>query len=87
MDDHQLVDLFWRRDEDAIKRTEAAYGQSLLWLAQRITGDADDAQECVNDTWLAVWNAIPPGKTTIPLCLSFQNMPKFRFWGFGQTRR
>ncbi|MBR2888719.1 MAG: RNA polymerase sigma factor [Oscillospiraceae bacterium] len=60
MDDGKLVDLFWRRDEAAINQTQAKYGKLLLRLAQRITGNMEDALECVNDTYLASWNAIPP---------------------------
>lgn len=60
MDDGKLVGLFWRRDEAAIDQTQAKYGQLLLRLAQRITGNMEDSLECVNDTYLAAWNAIPP---------------------------
>lgn len=60
MDEEKLIDLFWRRNEDAIRSAAAAYGNALTALAVRITGNADDAQECVNDTYLAAWNSIPP---------------------------
>lgn len=62
MDDCKLIDLYWHRDESAIDRTAAVYGVSLQRLAFRITGDDGDAQECVNDTYLAAWNAIPPAR-------------------------
>lgn len=60
MDEAKLIDLFWRRDEDAIRCTAADYGNLLTVLATRITGNGDDARECVNDTYLAAWNSIPP---------------------------
>lgn len=62
MDDIKLIDLYWHRDESAIDRTASVYGPSLQRLAIRITGNDADAQECVNDTYLAAWNAIPPAR-------------------------
>lgn len=60
MDDKKLISLFWNRNETAIPETSAIYGPSLHRMALRITGREHDAQECVNDTYLAVWNSIPP---------------------------
>ena len=60
MEDDKLIDLFWNRSEDAIGYTSATYGTGLTALANRITGNPDDAKECVNDTYLAAWNSIPP---------------------------
>lgn len=62
MDDQALVDLYWNREESAIDRTAAVYGRALLALALRITENMSDAQECVNDTYFAAWNAIPPNR-------------------------
>ena len=62
MDDRQIVDLFWQRREDALVHTRARYGAYCGSIAQRILGNTEDAEECVNDTWLQAWNAIPPAK-------------------------
>lgn len=67
MEDKKLIELYWKRNEKAIRKTAAVYGSSLLRLALRITGDDSDAQECVNDTYFAAWNSIPP---TRPVSLS-----------------
>ena len=59
-DDRTLVDLYLARDEAAIDGTAQKYGQALNTLAERITENAEDAEECVNDTYLDAWNSIPP---------------------------
>lgn len=58
--DSEIITLFNARDESAIRETDRAYGKLCQDLALRILGDPSDAEECVNDTWLRVWNAIPP---------------------------
>ena len=60
MDDNYLVDLFWARSEDALKETAKAYGTYCHSIALHILGNAEDAEECVNDTYLDAWNSIPP---------------------------
>ncbi|MBQ7337998.1 MAG: RNA polymerase sigma factor [Clostridia bacterium] len=60
MDDLQIIDLFFARDEQAIAQTEAKYGKLCLTLAGNILGNPQDAEECVNDTYLQLWNQIPP---------------------------
>jgi len=60
MKDEQIVDLFWQRDKQAILETEKSYSLLLLQLAKNITSSKEDAEECVNDTYLKLWNAIPP---------------------------
>lgn len=60
MEDHQIVDLFFARDESAILQADAKYGRRLRLLSQNITKSEEDAQECVNDTYLDAWNRIPP---------------------------
>ena len=60
MDDEKIIALFFARDEAAIRETDAAYGRKLHTLAERILRNREDAQECVNDTFLNTWNAIPP---------------------------
>ncbi len=60
MEDRQIIKLFFSRSEHAIRELEQTYGKLLQQLAFRILGSEEDAEECVNDTYLAVWNAIPP---------------------------
>jgi len=55
-----IVKLYLERSEDAIRQTEIKYGAYCHSIALNILGDELDAQECVNDTYLRVWNAIPP---------------------------
>ena len=60
MEDREIIRLFLDRDENALKALGQKYGRRLLATARNILGSAQDAEECVNDTYLAVWNAIPP---------------------------
>ena len=59
MEDSALVDLYWQRSERAIDVTEQKYGRYCRSIAFSICGSEQDAEECVNDTWLAAWNAMP----------------------------
>ncbi len=60
MEDKQIIALFLQRAETAIDALAAKYGTRLEHLAANILSDREDARECVNDTYLALWNAIPP---------------------------
>ena len=60
MDDYQIVELYLRRDERAIGCSAEKFGARLRALVCGITGDAQTAEECENDTYLQAWNAIPP---------------------------
>ena len=62
MDDQNIIALFFNRDEAAISETDASYGSKLKRVSYGITGDKRDAEECVNDAYLTVWNNIPPQK-------------------------
>ena len=59
MEDTAIVDLYWRRSEQAIVESEQKYGTYCHSIAERICKNERDAEECVNDTWLAAWNSIP----------------------------
>lgn len=61
-DDSDLIALFESREEQAIAQTQARYGGFCYSIAYRILSDAQDAEECVNDAMLHLWNAIPPAK-------------------------
>lgn len=58
--DEAIVELYWKRDEDAIKETDKKYGKYLLVIADNIVHNRLDSEECLNDTYLGTWNRIPP---------------------------
>lgn len=60
MEDRQIIDLYRNRDETAITETEDKYGAFCRKIAGNILTLREDAEECVNDTWLTAWNRIPP---------------------------
>ncbi len=62
MDDRQIIELFFHRDERAIRETESKYGRLCYRIANNVLNDVRDAQESVNDTYLGLWNTIPPQK-------------------------
>ena len=59
-DDGRIVELYFQRDEDAIRLTKEKYESYLLAVAKNILSDPLDREECLNDLYLKVWNAIPP---------------------------
>ena len=65
MDDKQIVDLYFERNEAAIKETEQKYGKLCHSVAMNILGNREDSEECVNDTYLQAWNTIPPERPTL----------------------
>ena len=60
MDDAQILSLLFAREESAITEIKTKYGKLCLHIAQNILGNPEDAEECVQDTYLAIWNKIPP---------------------------
>lgn len=60
MDDSQIIELFWQKNTDALSASADKYGSYLFSIAENILHNAEDSEECVNDTWLHAWNAIPP---------------------------
>lgn len=60
MDDRSIVELYLRRDERAAKETQAKYGSYCFTIANNILEFHEDAEECVNDTWVTAWIRIPP---------------------------
>lgn len=59
-DDESLISLLFARDESALSRLAEKYHTLLLSITRRILPDARDVEECVNDTYIRIWNAIPP---------------------------
>lgn len=62
MDDKEIIELYFGRSEQAIRETAGKYGGLCFKMANNILGCREDAEESVNDAYLAVWNAIPPAK-------------------------
>ncbi len=60
MEDHAIIDLYWTRNEQAIAETEKKYSGYCRSIAWNILRDYRDAEECLSDTWMKLWNIIPP---------------------------
>ena len=65
MEDQQIIQLYWDRREQAIWESDRKYGAYCRSIARRILAVEEDAEECVNDTWLHAWNAMPPQRPSI----------------------
>lgn len=65
MEDHQIIELYFARDELAIEETAKRYGGVCMQVSMDILKDRMDAEECVSDTWLQTWRSIPPQRPTI----------------------
>ena len=63
--DAEIIDLYFSRDEAALEHTAKNYGAYCTSVAMNILNDPSDAEECVNDTYLRVWNSIPPQRPTV----------------------
>ena len=62
MEDEKIIGLYWERSEDAIAETASKYGRLFFRIADNILSDQEDSEECVNDTYLGLWNAIPDAR-------------------------
>ena len=65
MEDHRIIDLYWQRDSRAIEASREKYGPYCLAVARGILSDRRDCEECVSDTWLHAWQAIPPHRPAV----------------------
>lgn len=89
MEDNAIIDLYWSRDPEAISRTHEKYGRYCRTVAENILPDRRDAEECVNDTWLRAWNAMPqdrPGLLAQYLARITRNLALNR-WRAGRTEK
>lgn len=68
MEDEKIVTLYWERNENAILETEAKYGKYCYTVAYNILHSREDSEECVNDTWCAAWDAMPPERPSRLQC-------------------
>ena len=64
MEDYKIVDLYWARKESAIGESHRKYGRMLQSLSFSMLDSKEDAEECVNDTYLDAWNAMPTARPT-----------------------
>lgn len=65
LSDSAIVELYWARDEAAIKYTDLKYRNYLLRVAQNILSDMQDSEECLNDTYLGAWESMPPHRPNV----------------------
>ncbi len=65
MDEQQIIDMYFSRDEHAISATQAKYGRYLQAIAMNILSSRPDAEECENDTYLRAWGSIPPHRPNV----------------------
>lgn len=95
MKDNEIIELYWNRDEAAITATADTYGSYCYSIAYNILCNKEDAEECVNDTWLNAWKSIPPqrpnrmstylGKITRNLSLNRYKLLTAQKRGMGQV--
>lgn len=60
MDDSKIIELYWLRDQEAIAQTDMKYGRLCRSISLNIVSDFRDSEECVEDTYMAAWNSMPP---------------------------
>lgn len=65
MEDEGIIELFFNRDEKAITETDKKYGKLCYSIACQVLNQAENAKECVNDTYLETWNCIPPHRPSV----------------------
>ncbi len=65
MEDRQIVMLYWKRDPQAIEQSRQKYGAYCFSVAHNLLASREDAEECVNDTWLNAWNGMPPHRPSV----------------------
>lgn len=65
MNDNKIIELYWNKNENAIIETEKKYGRYCYVIADNILQNEEDSNECVNDTYLKTWNAIPPNRPNV----------------------
>ena len=65
LSDPAIIELYWARDEAAIKHTDLKYRNYLLKTAYNVLEDMQDCEECLNDTYVETWNSIPPQRPRV----------------------
>ena len=67
LEDRQIVELYWQRQSAAITETAAKYGAYCRTVAYNILSNTEDAEECVNDTYMSAWNAMPDKRLVLAI--------------------
>ena len=65
MDDKSIIELYFKRDEEAIRQTQKKYGRYCYAIAHNILHSREDAEECENDTYLDAWESMPPQRPSV----------------------
>lgn len=65
MEDSHIIELYWARSERALSETSSKYGKYCYSISYRILANTEDANECVNDTYLGAWNSMPPHRPSV----------------------
>ena len=65
MEDAGIIELYWLRNEQAVTESSIKYGAYCHAISYNILHSLPDAEECVNDTWMRAWNAMPPGRPSV----------------------
>ncbi len=65
MDDKEIIQMFRERDESALAAMSKKYGSYCFFIARNILGNQEDAEECINDAYLNLWNSIPPAEPEV----------------------
>ena len=85
--DEEIIEMYWQRDPDAIQATDHKYGKLLQNTAYNILSDLQDSEECQNDVYLRVWNAIPSTRPTEFLAFIMQIMRRIAFNRYKEKSR
>lgn len=65
MTDQTIIELYWARDQQAIRESDAKYGAYCRTIAHNVLHDPLDSEECVNDTWHRAWESMPPQRPSL----------------------
>lgn len=90
IEDRKIIELFFRRSEQAIGELDKKYGNVFWKLSYNIVNNRQDAEECVNDAYLGAWNAIPPAEPSPLLtyiCKIVRNISLKTYWRKGALKR
>ena len=90
MEDEKIIDLFFARSEQGIRELDNQYGAICRSLSYNIVNNRQDAEECVNDAYLGVWNTVPPARPSpllAYLCRIVRNLSLKVYWKKNAAKR
>ena len=85
--DEDIIELYFARDERAIKETDKKYNNYLISVAYAILHNNSDSEECLNDTYIGAWNAIPPARPRVLLAFLSEIMRRIAINRYKSDRR